>query len=276
LETYLSPRHHLLVTQYFVARRPAAVKSPSPNGRRAARTWSEHEIVDAIRRWIAEHGAPPTCLDWDPARARRKGHPERAARFEAGRWPTTKIVADSFGTFNAAMHAAGIRPRRSGGNKGNLAGPEAILDAIRVWTIRYGDPPRRTDWDPTRARQTRQPWKVERYELGDWPSLPSVAHHFGGLTMAITASGLEPAPQYESPDERAERRRRNRLALVGRLADGTPLDGRQLDTVMAELAVARDTKDPDVVEEALLRLAACALGLADVVQRRRNLIRPAP
>src|SRR4051812_36388343 len=168
------------VTPYLVARRSAAAISLSPPRRRAACTWSEHEIIAALRDWAARHGSPPTCMDWDPSRARRVGQDDRAERHAAGRWPTTKLVCDTFGTFNAAVEAAGLQPRRAGGNKGNLAGPDAILDAIRIWTLRYGDPPRRTDWDPTRARQTGQPWKVDRYLQGDWPSLPSVAHHFGG------------------------------------------------------------------------------------------------
>jgi len=212
-------------------------------------------------------------LDWDPSRAIRMGKPEKAKRHRQGAWPTTKIVLNTFGTFNAAIHAAGLPTRRAAGNKPNLAGPDAILDAIRIWTLRYGDPPRRTDWDPTRARQTGQSWKEDLYHRGDWPSLPSVSRHFGGLTAAIAACGLEPAPQYESPTDRSARRSRNRLALISSFAQDMQLDGQHLDTAVRRTTAARRSQDPDAIEEALLKLAACAFGLAQVVHQRRVVVR---
>lgn len=212
-------------------------------------------------------------LDWDPSRAIRLGKTEKAERHQHGTWPTTKIVLDTFNTFNAAIRAAGLPTRPAAGTKRNLTGPDAILDAIRVWTLRYGDPPRRTDWDPTRARQTGQNWKEDLYHRGDWPSLPTVTRHFGGLTAAIASCGLEPAPQHESPRERSARRSRNRLSLMSGMAEERPLNGRHLDTAVLRTTAARQSKDPDEIEEALLRLAACAFGLAQVVHQRRVLVR---
>ena len=50
--------------------------------------WSVDAIVDAVRRWDAEHGRPPSYQDWDPAMARRRGRGDGAEAFYRGRWPT--------------------------------------------------------------------------------------------------------------------------------------------------------------------------------------------
>src|SRR4029453_10642564 len=56
------------------------------------------EIVAAIHRWVAEYGEPPQVVDLDPAGARRRGDEWRAARFEAGHWPTAATVKRQFGS----------------------------------------------------------------------------------------------------------------------------------------------------------------------------------
>ena len=227
------------------------------------------EILAALRRWTAEVGRPPTCLDLDPSRARRLGDTARVARFEAGSWPTTRMVCSRFGTFNDALRAAGLPARPTPGRKANLRSPHEILAAIRAWTLRHGDPPVQTDWDPFRARRTGQAWRVDRYTEGDWPSLPTVRKHFGGLPAAIHAAGLEPAPQYEAPADRAARRARNRLALVRERANEERLDGQRLRELLDAATQARSTRDPIAAEEAFIALAGCALGLADEVRERR-------
>jgi hypothetical protein len=113
-------------------------------------------------------------------------------------------------------------------------------------------------------------WRAARYLAGDWPSLPTVARHYGGLTAAIFAAGLQQAPQSETVEARAARRRHNRLALVGALVDGPALNGQQLDAAVARVTAARRAQDPEELEDALMRLASCALGLADVVHDRQQ------
>src|SRR5690242_13184868 len=89
------------------------------------------EILEAMRRWTRRYGAPPTGMDWEPARARRMGHDWRAVRFERGDWPTARAVRWRFGTFNDAVLRAGLVPRRAPARiRPNLTGPEAVLDAI--------------------------------------------------------------------------------------------------------------------------------------------------
>jgi hypothetical protein len=52
-------------------------------------------------------------LDWEPSRARRLGQNWRAERFESGRWPTAQMVTRQFPSFNAAIEASGLKPRRT-------------------------------------------------------------------------------------------------------------------------------------------------------------------
>lgn len=228
-----------------------------------ARSYSPAQILVAIREWTATYGEPPRWLDWDPAAARRKGAGWRADRFVAGDWPSMRVVCRAFPTLTDAVRAAGLTPRRPGSRKANIAGPDAVLDAIREWTRRFGDPPRQTDLDPFRARRTNQPWRIERYEEGDWPSLNTVRHHFGTLAGAIVAAGLEAVPLTETLEDRVERRRRNRLALVeygSRGARGGPSS--VADAVRA-VSEARARKDVNDLEAALLRLAAEAIRWAE-------------
>lgn len=70
-----------------------------PIGRRSE--WTDDDIVDAIQRWAREHGGePPRCADL--ARAT-----DRAC------WPDPRTAANHFGSWRAALDAAGFRSRRA-------------------------------------------------------------------------------------------------------------------------------------------------------------------
>src|SRR4051794_28032825 len=49
--------------------------------------------------------------DSDPVRARRLGQTWRIARYQDGDWPSARSVAHHFGSFAAAVAAAGLIPR---------------------------------------------------------------------------------------------------------------------------------------------------------------------
>ena len=68
-------------------------------------------IVLAMQQWAQLHGAPPSALDWHSHyRARSARKSERYAA--TGRdWPTATNVVFRFGSWNAAMLAAGFEPR---------------------------------------------------------------------------------------------------------------------------------------------------------------------
>lgn len=76
--------------------------------------WTREKIVEAIQRWAATHdGVPPTAKRWNKGQARRFGHPEWAREMEQFGAPTVYSVQDLFGSWNAAIAAAGFSPRRS-------------------------------------------------------------------------------------------------------------------------------------------------------------------
>ena len=135
-----------LESSFAVSRRhPQKRRTASPS----TRSFSNEEILAAIGNWSRRYGGPPTLLDWEPSRARRMGQTWRAERFEADVWPSARVVCLQFGTFNAAMEAAGFTARRAPSRqRANLSGPEAVLEAMIEWTRRYGDVPTMADWDP--------------------------------------------------------------------------------------------------------------------------------
>jgi hypothetical protein len=86
--------------------------------RRAA--WSADEIVAKLREWHELYGDIPSAADWNASDTRRAaGHHSRLARrwlarlrrFEDGEWPWTGSVHKRFGSWNAAIRAAGFEPR---------------------------------------------------------------------------------------------------------------------------------------------------------------------
>src|SRR3954469_1257305 len=71
---------------------------------------------------------------------------------------------------------------------------DTIIEKIRDWETRYGEPPCSADWNPSLARWRAQEWRVERYYDGQWPSTNAVKRAFGGsFDAAVRAAGLEPA-----------------------------------------------------------------------------------
>lgn len=78
--------------------------------------WSRESIADAIREFARRYKRPPAATDFNPAQARAFGHDGRADRFEEdGCYPSSNIVRRHFGTWNAAVEAAGFEPRGAGG-----------------------------------------------------------------------------------------------------------------------------------------------------------------
>lgn len=70
-----------------------------------------------------------------------------------------------------------------------------IVEKIREWKRRYGEPPVATDWNPALARYhglLRASLIAERYAAGDWPATSSVLNHFASWNEAIEAAGFVP------------------------------------------------------------------------------------
>jgi hypothetical protein len=93
--------------------------SASATGR-ANKRWTRDALLAKLREWAAIYGEPPAVPDWDPWNARFQKHDDaRAARFEEGGWPHASTVIYEFGTWNAALVAAGFAPRMAHGGAGN-------------------------------------------------------------------------------------------------------------------------------------------------------------
>src|SRR5436309_9547643 len=107
------------------------------------------------------------------------------------------------------------------------------------------------DWDPARARRLEQDWRIARYRQGDWPSVRTVAHHFGSLSAAITAAGLTPRARASQHADRRAERAANRHAVARLRAVGRQPGMSDLAACLGGLADARKADDPVAVHAAL-------------------------
>ena len=81
----------------------------------------------------------------------------------------------------------------AGGRRVRRWSRETIIEKIREWNDRYGEPPCSADWNPSLARWRAQEWRIERYRDGFWPSTNAAKRPFGGsFVAAVRAAGLEP------------------------------------------------------------------------------------
>src|SRR5215217_2527588 len=82
---------------------------------------------------------------------------------------------------------------------------DTIIEKIREWNDRYGEPPCSADWNPSLARWRAQEWRAERYRDGAWPSTNAAKRPFdGSFDAAVRAAGLEPhrpGPRRRLPGE---------------------------------------------------------------------------
>src|SRR5215470_18071689 len=83
--------------------------------------------------------------------------------------------------------------KNAGGRRVTRWTRELIIEKIREWDVRYGEPPCSADWNPSLARWRAQEWRAERYREGVWPSTNAAKRPFGGsFDAAVRAAGLEP------------------------------------------------------------------------------------
>ena len=149
---------------------------------------------------------------------------------------------------------------------------ELIIEKIREWEARYGEPPCSADWNPSLARWRAQEWRIERYRDGVWPSTNAAKRPFGGsFDAAVRAAGLE--PRRPGPRRGAgEARPAPRPAVVVVEVDGASLE--PVERLLADAdarvraaddqakAAARDAADARATAAAAERRArqACAAG----------------
>ncbi len=70
-----------------------------------------------------------------------------------------------------------------------------IIDRVRAWADRFGDPPGAADWNRAPSIRARNPAAALRQdEASDehWPALFGVVSTFGSWNNAIRAAGFQP------------------------------------------------------------------------------------
>lgn len=76
--------------------------------------------MDAIQEWAELYGEPPAIPDWNAWQARHElGDEARAVRHEGSGWPSHTTVYYHFGSWGAALEAAGFDARPAHGGGGN-------------------------------------------------------------------------------------------------------------------------------------------------------------
>jgi hypothetical protein len=86
--------------------------------------WTSEAIIAAIQAWTERFGAPPTATEWNPTAARNyvaafPNRPSAERLSECARivveedWPRSNTVRLRFGTWSAAIRAAGFETRGS-------------------------------------------------------------------------------------------------------------------------------------------------------------------
>jgi hypothetical protein len=68
-------------------------------------------VLDALRTWAREEGRPPRAYEWNPASAAALGIASARTRKwerEPERWPSLDVAVRRFGSWRAALQAAGL------------------------------------------------------------------------------------------------------------------------------------------------------------------------
>jgi endogenous inhibitor of DNA gyrase (YacG/DUF329 family) len=74
--------------------------------------WTRERVIEALQEWATMTGWLPSASEWNPASVQNDARREALLRFRAtGHWPYTNTVLSVFGSWNAAMEAAGFEPR---------------------------------------------------------------------------------------------------------------------------------------------------------------------
>jgi hypothetical protein len=172
--------------------------------------------------------------------------------------------ADSSSAFPQVAH-----PGVAAGRRRSPKTAADVLVAIRRWNDLYGEPPTMADWDPYRARQLGQEWRIARFDEGDWPSAKTVRNHFGRLSAAVAAAGLVPRRQGQQrpqPELALDHATLLHLAHLEAMRENEPTQ-QVFAAALREVAKARASEHPLDLRVALIDLAAAALRWARAAEQ---------
>jgi hypothetical protein len=117
---------------------------------RSRSQWTTALIIAAISQYAAMYGEPPSPLAW--------------ARPRDPRWPNRATVVAYFGTFAAALRAAGFKA-----NDPVAWSHEVIITRLRAWRRKHGRSPTIREWRAAPAQ----------------PSVDTVIRRFGSWRAAV-------------------------------------------------------------------------------------------
>jgi Homing endonuclease associated repeat len=137
--------------------------------------WDREKIVRALQREAKRRGRPPKAKEWFKVGGR-------------GRRPNIGDILRYFGSWNAALEAAGLLTRPHGGREPRWT-PERIILALQKDAKRKGRPPRPREW--RRPRKGRPVYVTVLRVFGDWAA-------------ALQAAGL-PVPPWSGTPGRARK-----------------------------------------------------------------------
>jgi hypothetical protein len=122
---------------------------------------SRASIIAAIQAWVGETGRRAVAADWQLSDERwRVAYP---------RWPATHQVQEEFGSWTAALIAAGVDPHPRRWSR------EEIVTAARAWARLHGRPPRALDWRTAAGDEPRPSEHVVVEICGSWNAMLAAA-----------------------------------------------------------------------------------------------------
>jgi len=135
------------------------------------RKWTRETIIDAIQRWAAVHGRPPSALDWVRS-DQENNYPAFSSCYRQ-----KGIKEPPFETWADAIEAAGFKRPRVGLYEGRTDWTrENIIEWIVAYHHENGEPPHQDD-------------------LKGGPAYATICSRFGTFGNAIVAAGYTPHPR---------------------------------------------------------------------------------
>jgi hypothetical protein len=141
----------------------AAGLEPTKDGRESQ--WTNEHLLSMLRAYATAAGAPPTGAGWNVA------YPEG---------PDERTVARRFGSWGAALEAAGLQ-RRPRARSDAMWTPDSVIESIQRWAEQHGGEP-----------PTANAWRQGQGDVADHPSYRTVRDLFGTWNEGIKAAGFTP------------------------------------------------------------------------------------
>ena len=123
-------------------------------------SWDDAEIIGALRAWADKHGRSPKPNEWVQSGTHHPG---------------TIALRAHFGSFDGALHRAGLEPFEPYINRKPWDELDTI-QALQAWSEQHGRPPWSMEWDHAQPEH---------------PCSNTVRERFGSWESALEAAGLE-------------------------------------------------------------------------------------